>query len=220
MKLLRNIWLLGIALLFSTWAHANSAYQEGSHYVNIAPQIAENYVVQEFFKSDKHSVQVLEFFNYGCHWCYELEPLLQTWLQDKTASNFAFRRVPVVFHPAWRPLAKAYYTAFSLENNTVIDAAFFKALHEEQRTLMETEQIQKLFTEQGVSREIFDKTYGSFSVNRQLKEANQLAVALRIAAIPFLIVHGPKGTYATAPSMAGNHENTIHILEELVKKVQ
>ncbi len=220
MKSLRNLWLLGMVCVFSAWAHAAAPYQEGVHYVNIAPQIAENYIVQEFFKSDKHPVQVLEFFNYGCHWCYELEPLLQPWLKDKVAKNFAFRRIPVVFHPAWRPLAKAYYTAFSLENNTVIDAAFFKALHEEHRTLMETDQIQKLFAEQGVSQEVFDKTYGSFSVNRQLKEANQLAVALRIAAIPFLIVHGPKGTYATAPSMAGTQEDTILILDELIKKVQ
>lgn len=220
MKQMRSIWFLGIFFLFSTWAQADSPYREGTHYVSLTPQLTESHVIQEFLKTDKHSIQVIEFFNYGCHWCYELEPLLQAWLKNQTASDFAFRRVPVVFHPAWRPLAKAYYTAFSLENNAVIDAAFFKALHEDHRPLMETKEIQTFFAEQGISSEIFDKTYGSFSVNRQLKEANQLAVAFRIAAVPFLIVHGPKGSYTTSPSMAGSQENTLHILDELIKKVK
>jgi thiol:disulfide interchange protein DsbA len=218
MKLTLRPWLVSLLFLFSTWVHAS--YQEGNHYVNMSAQTAENYVIQEFFKSDAHPVQILEFFNYGCHWCYELEPLLQHWLKDQTANNFVFRRVPVVFHPAWRPLAKAYYTAFSLENNAAIDTAFFRALHEDQKMLTETSQILALFVEQGVSAEVFDKTYGSFSVNRQLKEANQLAVAFRVTAIPLVIVHGPKGTYATAPHMAGSQENTIHVLNELIKKVQ
>ena len=54
-------------------------------------------------------VSVIEFFSYGCPWCYQLEKPLQAWVK-KNKQRIQFERVPVVFHPEWEIYAKAYYT--------------------------------------------------------------------------------------------------------------
>ncbi len=53
-------------------------------------------------------VEVIEFFFYACPYCNELEPLLERWRKRKPA-DIVFRRVPVVRHDSWVPLAKTYY---------------------------------------------------------------------------------------------------------------
>jgi thiol:disulfide interchange protein DsbA len=58
-------------------------------------------------------IEVIEFFWYGCPYCYELQPPLDAWLRRKPP-DVAFRRIPAVFRPTWVPHARIYYTLEAL----------------------------------------------------------------------------------------------------------
>src|SRR5688500_11003782 len=60
-----------------------------------------------------NKIEVIEFFSYACPHCSTLEGPLTAWLKKKPA-DVEFKRVPVVFHETWAPLARLYYTLEAL----------------------------------------------------------------------------------------------------------
>ena len=82
---------LWIALsLLTRAAIAAPEYQVGKDYQKIAVPLTSHLV------SAQGKIKVIEFFSYGCPWCYELEAKLPKW-QRSQASDVVFQRVPVLF---------------------------------------------------------------------------------------------------------------------------
>ncbi|MCK5669554.1 MAG: hypothetical protein KAI15_10725, partial [Gammaproteobacteria bacterium] len=55
-------------------------------------------------------IEVLEVFWYGCPHCYQFEPVVEKWLEEK-AGYIEFVRIPGVLGKQWLPHARAYYAA-------------------------------------------------------------------------------------------------------------
>src|SRR5215467_4563737 len=68
-------------------------------------------------------VEVVEVFWLGCPHCRALEPLLQTWMQNKPA-YIEFVRVPVMWGPAHRAHAHLFYTLAALNRQDLVQQAF------------------------------------------------------------------------------------------------
>src|SRR5262245_41378704 len=54
-------------------------------------------------------IEIIDFFWYGCPYCYELLPLLTEW-EKRQGVEVAVRRVPAVLREAWLADAHLYYT--------------------------------------------------------------------------------------------------------------
>jgi thiol:disulfide interchange protein DsbA len=139
--------------------------------------------------SDPAKVEVIEFFSYGCIHCYSFEPAVKTWLKTKPA-NVVFIRQPAIFHPQWRPYAKAYFTAESLGVLDKIHDDIYDAIHNKKLTLQTDDELAKFFADHGVKEDDFRKASKSFSVDAKLRQAEAAAPSYGIEGTPSLVVNG------------------------------
>ncbi|MCS5709704.1 thiol:disulfide interchange protein DsbA/DsbL [Candidatus Berkiella cookevillensis] len=194
-------------------------YIEGKHYISLTQDVKENDIIQNFRQEGQDKVQVVEFFSYGCSWCYKLDPFVSSWAH--TAPLYVdFQRVPVEFQPSWRTLTKVYYLAQDLDVLEQIHQPLFKAIHTDELTDSSEDALKAFFVKKGVSSEDFEKSFDSFSVNRKQKWANALSQAYKITSIPIILVQGPKGAYLTSVRMTGGEESLVKVVNYLVTKQQ
>ena len=193
--------LFGLMLLPLTgWAE----YTEGVEYIAVGPHPVET--------GDK--VEVREFFWYGCPHCYHLEPLLSRW--RKTLSPKAeFVRTPAIFRDNWAVHARAYFAFQTLGVAEKLDAAVFKAIHEQNRPLDTEAGLAAFAVEQGVDEKRFSDAYRSFSMENNVKQVMELQKRYGITSVPTLVVDG---RYLTSPSLARSQEETLKVLDFLVAK--
>lgn len=164
----------------------------------------------------KGKVLVQEFFNYGCPWCFKLEPAIEKWLKTKPA-NVVFERVPVVFESGWQYYAKAYYTAKALGVANKMTPIIFDAIHEKGLNLASDSAIKKVFIENGVSAKDFESAYDfAPSIGIEMNHSNQLMMAYKVFQIPTIVIDGKYKT--NIGLVGGNDKKLIQVVNYLVKK--
>ncbi|MGD9592400.1 MAG: thiol:disulfide interchange protein DsbA/DsbL [Candidatus Berkiella sp.] len=213
-----GLLILGLMLVYSAYA-TPGPYIEGKHYQKLPQSVADNPLVKDLMKEADGKVQVLEFFSYGCSWCFKLDPYIEKW-RKKEPQNVAFDRIPVEFHPTWATLTKAYFTEVDLKVVDTVHHALFDAIQSERIKDSSEESLRQFFAGLGVAEKDFTNSFGSFDVARKQKWANSIAQAYRITAVPCVIVQGPKGVYTTAVRFAGSEEEVIKVMEYLIKMEQ
>jgi thiol:disulfide interchange protein DsbA len=179
-------------------------YTEGVEYIQVPTQPTDT----------GSKVEVREFFWFGCPHCYHLEPTLQAWL--KTLSPKAqFVRTPAVLRPDWEAHGRAYYAFEALGVSDKMDAAFFKALHEQHRDLSNEETITAFAVENGIDKSRFRDAYNSFGMATNLRHAAELQKAYNLSSVPTMVV---AGKYVTNASIAGGQEELMKVLDYLIDK--
>ena len=115
--------LLMVALLLgaSAWGQQSGAPVKlslGKNYREIAQQPL----------TDPARIEVVDFFFYGCPFCNELRPMLESWRKALPA-DVVFRRTPTVRHDSWAPLARTYYTLEALGQTERLIQTFSRLYH-------------------------------------------------------------------------------------------
>jgi len=193
------------------------AYEEGTHYQKLPAEVLKSEFAKEIQAKEKDKVIVLEFFSYGCNWCYKIEPLVENF-KKTLPSNVFFMQIPVEFQQSWGALTKAYYTAHDLKVLNAVHEPLFEAIQTEKLTTATPEVLGTFFAYKGVKKADFDTTYTSFNVDNQHKWANEMTRAYKITAVPVIVVQGPKEAYMTSVRMAGSDQDLFRVVDELVKK--
>jgi thiol:disulfide interchange protein DsbA len=206
------VFILGMSIVYAAYA---GEFIEGKHYQKAPADITDNEAVKELLNQTPGKVQVLEFFSYGCHWCFKLDPYMERWRKTEPA-NIDFQRVPVEFHPTWGNLTKSYYMLVDLNALDKLHSAFFDAVQNERISNTGEDTLKQFFTGAGLSEKDFTNTFNSFDVTRKQKWANAISRAYKITSVPVVIVQGPKGIYITAVRMAGSEDNVVKVVNELV----
>jgi thiol:disulfide interchange protein DsbA len=205
------IALLPILVWGATVNPAASTFVEGKDYKIVQPMTAP----VSPLPTDK--VQVIEFFNYGCPACNHFEPALEKWLLTKPA-DVAFERVPVVFHPEWDILARAYYVAKDLGVADKMSPVIFKAIHQQGEDLSTPDALAKLFAQYGVKEQDFNNAlHFSPGIDAQMMRGDNLMGVYQVFQIPTLIINGK---YRTDLGMAGSAERMILIENYLIAKAR
>ncbi len=196
--------LMSLALLLlMPFAHAG--FEEGVQY-----KVIEN--TQPTASADK--IEVLELFWYGCPHCYQLEPELEAWLENKP-DDVVFVRLPAILGPSWELHARAFYTAELLGVTDKIHKPLFDRIHKEKKAVRNVQQLKDFFVAQGVSAHDFDKTYNSFAVITKTNRAKQAVNQYGISGVPTLVVDGK---YRTSAREAGSNKGMLEVVDFLVKK--
>lgn len=158
-------------------------------------------------------VEVIEFFWYGCPACFDLAPLLKTWVK-RLPADVHFRKVPAVFRDSWAPGARLFYTLEALNLLDRLNDAVFNAMHKEKIRLGDEATLFDWVAAQGVDRREFAQTYRSFAVDAKVRRAAEMTSEYGFGGVPALVVGGQ---YIPAPNL-GTFGNMLQVVDGLIEK--
>lgn len=202
-----KIFLTFIILNLSGMLLAHAEIIEGRDYIVLAsPQPTE----------DQRSIEVIEFFWYGCPHCYDLHPHIDNWRKN-APKDVKFRYVPAIFRANWTPAAKTFYAMEVLGVTKELHDKIYKAIHRDKIDLSKETVLFDWIEKQGIEREKFINAYNSFSVQNQVARASQMIRQYKLTGVPALVV---EGKYLTSGKMSGTPGDTIQVLNELIDKAR
>ncbi|SFI59332.1 thiol:disulfide interchange protein DsbA/DsbL [Nitrosomonas sp. Nm34] len=207
MNKLFKFFIVFITLNFSGILLAQAEIIEGRDYIVLAtPQPTE----------DQRSIEVIEFFWYGCPHCYELHPHIDNWRKN-APKDVIFRYVPAIFRANWTPAAKTFYAMEALGITRELHDKVYKAIHRDKIDLSKEAVLFDWIEKQGIERAKFINAYNSFSVQNQVAKVSQMIRQYKLTGVPALVV---EGKYITSGKMSGTPRDTIQVLNELIDKVR
>jgi len=166
--------------------------------------------------SDGKKIEVVEFFWYGCPHCYNLEPLIETWVK-KLPPDVEFRRIPAVFNERWAHDAAIYYTFEALGVLEKVHRPFFDAIHRDHLRTDDQQAMTEWLSRHGVDPKKFFDTMKSFGVQSKMRRAAQLSVAYKIDGTPAMAV---QGRYTVSADQGGSREGMLDTVSYLVNMVR
>lgn len=135
-------------------------------------------------------VVVYEFFGYTCPHCANFQPYMKPW-HKKLPKHIKLVRVPVVFSPAWKIYAQAYYTAETMGFVEKTHEAMFDAIHKQRKRFRNIEQIADWYAENfNVDRKAFLATASSFMIDSKLRQSMKMAEKMQVTSTPSLVING------------------------------
>jgi thiol:disulfide interchange protein DsbA len=139
--------------------------------------------------------------------------MLEVWKKQLPA-DVDFKRSPAMWNDLMVVHAKAYFTAEALGVLDKIHKQIFKAINVDRNMLRDADALATLFTTYtDVDEETFRKTFDSFGVNSQVKQADARARSYGIAGTPELIVNGK---YRVTGRSAGGRSEVLKVAEALI----
>lgn len=181
-----NKFLLLLTLGFSpVFAQDNApapvTYSKGVQYTEIETPYATG---------NDEQVVVYEFFGYTCPHCSNFQPYMKPW-HKKLPKHIKLVRVPVVFSPAWKIYAQAYYTAETMGFIEKTHQAMFDAIHKQRKRFRNIEQIADWYAENfNVDKKAFLATANSFMIDSKLRQSMNMASKMQITSTPSLVING------------------------------
>ncbi len=211
---MKKTWLYLIFCFLPMMTLASTSFTQGKDYKVIKPAGTTTARISK----TPGKVSVVEFFSYGCPWCFHLETSLEKWLKHKPA-YVNFSRVPVVFESGWQTYAKAYYIADALGILPKVTPAIFKAIHVQNENLTSKTAMQKFFAQFGVSQTQFNNAFeDNTGLKLQLEYNRNLLLSYRVFAVPTIVVGGKY--YTSAELSKGNDKQMMQVVAFLVQKVK
>ncbi|UGB45846.1 thiol:disulfide interchange protein DsbA/DsbL [Frateuria edaphi] len=196
---------------------------EGKNYFRIEP------AQSKATSTDK--IEVTEVFSYGCPACNQFHPVVGQ-LAASLPSNAVMAYLPASFIPQenWPMLQRAYFTAKALGvaekcNDAMYDAVWksgeLSAMNQAGNGLKPHDALPtiadaaKVYAKCGADPKEFVAVANSFSINTQMKRADDLIKAYGVTGTPTVIVNGK---YRFDVSEAGGYPQTIELAKWLVAK--
>ncbi|OGA10116.1 MAG: hypothetical protein A2W68_10120 [Betaproteobacteria bacterium RIFCSPLOWO2_02_64_14] len=158
-------------------------------------------------------VEIIEFFWYGCPYCFELQPLLEAWLRRKPADT-AFRRIPAVMRETWAPHVRIFYTLAALGELERLHQKVYDAYHVDALAMSKPDVVAQWAARHGIDRETWLAAYISPQVDQGVDMARESTSRYQVPGTPSLVVDG---RYMTSSALAGSVPGVIPILDELIR---
>lgn len=211
-NLLQNILITTIALA----CIATTCFAED--YTKFSNEVRSNPEVQQFISKDPKRVQVLLFFNYGCHECNSFEPSFEQWESKHGTGNVKVYRMPIAFNDEWENLVKLYYVMAELAPNTDFNAKIFAAIHNQDQKLWQEDEMREFVIKNGFTAEDFERAYNSPAVTQKAQQAQSLSLIYGIDQTPSVVVNGPNSSYLLTLEQAGGASNLFSTVDALTRK--
>ncbi len=211
-KILKISGLFGLfgLLAMSTVALSEDGHSHGAGgYTRldpVVPPLVEN--------NSRH--EVVELFWYGCSHCFDFEPHIKKWKQEK-AADVDFVRVPAIFNPRWEQHARAYYALEIMGELERGHELLFSGIHEQGRGLHDLDSMARYLAANDINEAKFRENFSSFAVETKINRAKQLVRQYQITGVPAVIVDGE---YKTSASDAGGYPQLIGIIEDLTASAE
>ncbi len=157
-------------------------------------------------------IEVIDFFWYGCPYCFQLLPFTTEWEKTK-AADVVVRRVPAVLRQEWVPEAHIYYTLDALGMADQLHTKAFEAFHRDRLQATDTEAWVKWAEANGLERLKWENAYNSPAVRNNVVRAVELGRDYDVRGTPVLVVDG---RYQTGGGQAGSLKNVMPTIDGLI----
>jgi thiol:disulfide interchange protein DsbA len=160
-------------------------------------------------------IEVIDFFWYGCPFCNDLQPALESWLRRKPA-DVALRRVPAILRDSWAPHARIFYTLEQLGEVQRLHLKVYESYHVELLHLSEPDVVVEWAVRNGIDRKRWLDAYHSPAVDAKVERARKLTKAYMVEVTPTLLVDG---RYLTSGRNVPGTDvrDMIPILEDVIR---
>ena len=158
-------------------------------------------------------IEIIDFFWYGCPYCYQLMPLIAEWEKTKPA-DVVMRRVPAVLRQEWVPEAHLYYTLEALGAADRLHTKVFDTMHRDRVLGTDNEAWAKWAEANGIERAKWDEAYNTKAVRDNVVRAVELGRDYDVRGTPVLIVDG---RYQTGGGQAGSLKNVMPTIDQLIQ---
>ncbi|MBT3623777.1 MAG: thiol:disulfide interchange protein DsbA/DsbL [Gammaproteobacteria bacterium] len=203
---LSGVVLAAAAYLF--WMTIDDAPQgefiEGEHYLLI-----EN---PRRIRSDQ--IEVMEFFGYACVHCYNFDPILADWVQEKSGS-IKFIQTPAISSEYWRLLGQNFLTYQELGEQDKYHTPFFRAIHSGGRAFSDEESLSAFYEQLGGDKQTYINAFNSVGVASELSRADNMARRLKVAMVPSIVI---QGKYLVRTSGSVGPKRMLDVMDYLVEK--
>jgi thiol:disulfide interchange protein DsbA len=162
------------------------------------------------------NVEVVEFFWYGCPHCYNLEPLIETWVK-KLPPDVQFKRIPAVFNERWAHDAAIFYTFDAMGLLDKLHRPFFDAIHRDHLRTDNPDALAQWLQKNAVDPKKFQETMKSFSVQSKTRRAVQLTTAYKIDGTPAMAV---QGRFTVSTEQGRSREGMLDTVSYLVEMLR
>ncbi len=168
-------------------------------------------------KTNKNNkIEVINFFWYGCQYCAQLRPQIKTWLENKP-SDIHFQEIPAIIHASWIPAAKLYLSIQQINAVDTLHNQVFSAIHQDNINLHEELTLFHWIETQDKNRGEFVNAYQSIEIQKHIARSTHMTRQYQITGVPAIVINGK---YITNTEMGGTAENTMAIVNKLIKKAR
>lgn len=165
---------------------------------------------------DPDTIEVIEFFWYGCPHCYRFSPHVERFKQSKP-DDVSFRHMPAILSPRWELHAKAFFAARIMDELDRFHPAMFAAIHEDGMRLDSVTEIGDFVSSLDIDSERFVATMNSFAVDARVRRVKSLQRAYGISGTPTVVIDG---RYRTSGNIAGGVANMIPVINERIAAIR
>lgn len=159
------------------------------------------------------NIEIIDFFWYGCPYCFQLMPMITEWEKSKPA-DVVMRRIPAILRQEWVPEAHLYYTLEILGEADRLHTRVFEAIHRERLQGTDAEAWARWAEANGIDRAKWDAAYTSKEVRDRVVKAVELGRDYDVRGTPVLVIDG---RWQTGGGQAGSLKNVMPTVDGLVK---
>lgn len=160
-------------------------------------------------------IEVIEFFYYGCPYCYDALPHILKW-KPTLPPDVQYRMVPVVGAEHGAALARTFYTLEKMDmlklHHHVFDSVFMDNL-----TLSDEKEMFNWAERNHMDRQKFIEIYKSPETEAKVVKAREMTETYGITRTPSFVVDGK---YLTTSSQAGSLELLLPTVDKLIVKAR
>jgi thiol:disulfide interchange protein DsbA len=160
---------------------------------------------------------VTQFFSYQCPHCDKFEKPHAAWAAKLPAGVKAERAAVSIGHAGWVPAAQAFYALTAMKKVPEIDDALFGAIHRQRLGLTDEAGIAAWVAKQGIDRAEFEKMTRSFSVQLQVRRADELSRRIRLPSVPAILVDG---RYLVPIKDDGDFRDQLALVDVLIERAR
>jgi len=168
------------ALLVSSFVAVTASAQASREVTPIDPPV---------LTPNDGTVEVLEFFSYGCIHCANLEPALAEW-KRKLPPDVKFRAVPSGINLMGLDEVSLFYSLEAMGQLDRLHRRIFEALHNDRAMLGHRPTLLKWLEKQGVNPAQYESVEKSFSVNSKVMRGRNVMSQYKVTATPAIVVNG------------------------------
>jgi thiol:disulfide interchange protein DsbA len=160
-------------------------------------------------------IEVIEFFYYGCPYCYDALPHILKW-KPTLPADVQYRMVPVVGAEHGASLARTYYTLEKMDmlklHHHVFDSLFMDNL-----SLSDEKEMFNWAERNHMDRQKFIEIYKSPETEAKVAKAREMTTAYGVVRTPSFVVDGK---YLTTSTQAGGLDKLLPAVDQLIVKAR
>lgn len=162
------------------------------------------------------TIEVIEFFYYGCPVCYASQPYITSWL-ERAGTGVSLMRVPAASSESTEHFALTYYALEASGQLAQLHGAVYENHHFADPPLNEEKSLLDWLARNGVNTEAFRRMRESAENRARVAEGRRIFELYGVRGVPAFAVDG---RYLTSARLAGGVKEMMDIVEYLVARAR